>query len=157
VILTIVGAPPLVIAYRSKLMVEEAGQPLVRTEILTTPFTVRNEGLLAIHDLRADCAIDTLIQARTQSEVIGGRLEGVLNLPRLDVDVPATFGCWDPNQGFRLPQAAVIGGSWTDARVTFTFTYRTIPVPWTQHTSVSFSAFTQDNGELRWVPVPPFH
>jgi hypothetical protein len=75
----------------------------------------------------------------------------VLVLERLPVSVPTTFGCYNETE---LGTPALTGGGWELARVSFEFTYRTFGIPIDRRKVASFQGLKQENGTLRWVPIP---
>jgi hypothetical protein len=125
------GVVPTVLAYRTKLIVE-VGQRLTNREALSTAFRVTNEGMLAIRQLRITCYMDTLYYSPRALRVEHVDVGEVFRLKRLEVDDPATFGCWNTRSGYEQPWPMFMGVPFTSGRLTLGLTYRTFGIPWDQ-------------------------
>jgi hypothetical protein len=151
VILTVVGIPRLIDSYRTRISVTP-GAPLRPRDILSTPFTVKNEGSLDLRKVQATCLLDTLFDSRTGNLF----LENSVIAPEIAILPPngtRTIGCWADESGV----SAFGAPTWTDARLTIKFTYKNTGINAQREYSTGFRGMVQEDGSLRWVAAPPLH
>jgi hypothetical protein len=144
----LIGGAASIIAFRTKIAITP-GDPLIESDLTSTPFTVRNEGDLTLRDLEITCRADTLID--THANVIVGE-ERIMAKSRLPPDGEMTVGCFPSLTTPYFMDRDVV---WTVAKISILVNYRVFGIPKTRTRIAHYLGAREGSGNLRWLVVQP--
>jgi hypothetical protein len=124
-----------------------AEDPLRPADMLSTPFTVRNEGTTAIRNVRFVCQVDTLVTSELQF-VQNNRVTERLLVDELPRGESVSGGCWLPNFS-----GNIIGRSGHQEliRLSIEVSFRHTPINLPARTRAGFRTAPGFGGRLRWT------
>ena len=122
--------------------------PLISEDPLSSPFTVKNEGIVPLHHVTAVCVADT-VKAANGMSAKGNIIGSPRPRPWLFPGDVVAVSCYD--QRWINPQID-FGAPITSAHVTIKLTYSPPWLPFRITRSLGFATVEGQHGALRWVP-----